>query len=182
MADEPGRNLTIQELQEVSRRHESKLVIEFGTDQIMTWLGVYLIFGLGFVFKVEELFTGNLACYPDNYNESVSKSFIQFASVSCWEIPQSTKIAQHCSARDEIAERNNVICAVKIIPYILFAHAFLALLPTVCWYLLYGSPLLGHLKLIKFILKNTCKAISKVKTVPSTGKPYDKNSVHLIGS
>ena len=57
----------------------------------------------------------------------------------------------------------------------------LALLPTVWWNVKFGPRLLGHLKLIQFTLDNTCKAISKLKVVEYTGRPYDKDGNHFIG-
>ena len=50
---------SVQALQEVFKKHEDNLVIEFGTDRIVTWLSVYFIFILGAILKIEELF-GNL--------------------------------------------------------------------------------------------------------------------------
>ena len=53
---------SVQALREVFKQHEDNLVIEFGTDRIVTWLGVYFIFILGAILKIEELF-GNWFIY-----------------------------------------------------------------------------------------------------------------------
>ena len=50
---------SVQALRDVFKQHEDNLVIEFGTDRIATWLGVYFIFILGAILKIEELF-GNV--------------------------------------------------------------------------------------------------------------------------
>jgi len=176
---------SIKELHDISKQHETNLVIELGTDRIITWLGVYFIFVLGVFFKIEELFTGNLAYYPGSFNESVSKAFIQFASINCWEIPQNSLEIKHECIRGNMTNFDALNMAkyfIKLFPYALFLQALISLLPTVCWHLYFGSRLIGYLKLVQYILDNSCKAIINMKEVVSTGKAYDKDGVQLVGS
>ena len=177
----------LQELQQLSQEHENKLVIELGTDRIVKWLGVYFIFILAALLKVEEILGSSqkLTCFPENYLEPVSKSFIEFATHSCWESSEIGSSAEHCASANatNLAKSNNASAKIiiKILPLVWFALAFLNYLPTVWWHLSYGSRLLGHLKLIKYVLESTCQAINELKEVEYNGSPYDSDSVHLTG-
>ena len=177
----------LQALQHVSQEYETKLVIELGTDRIVKWLGVYFIFILATLLKVEEILgsSQNLTCLPENYLEPVSKTIIEFATRSCWESSEIGRSTEHCVAANATnsVKINNASAKIiiKLLPLVWFVLAFLNYLPTLWWHLSYGSRLLGHLKLIQYVLESTCQAINELKEVEYNGSPYDSNSVHLTG-
>ena len=189
MADisQPKAVGALQVLQHVLQEYESKLVIELGTDRIVKWLGVYFIFILAALLKVEEILgsSQNLTCFPENYMEPVSKGIIEFATHSCWESSEIGSSTEHCVAANATssAKSNNASAKIiiKLLPLVWFILAFLNYLPTAWWHLSYGSRLLGHLKLIQYVLESTCREINELKEVEYNGSPYDSDSVHLTG-
>ena len=182
-------NTSVEELHNASKLHENNLVIELGIDRIVTWLGVYFIFILGILMKVEEIFgSRSLACFPENYTNAFTKSESELAPLNCWELSSTANYAKSCLPRnfssvnqEDFANLDNVKHIVKLFPLLLVFQAFLTSLPTVWWHFNFGSRLLAHLKLIQFLLDKICEAINKINNVPYTGRPYDSDSVHFIG-
>ena len=183
-------NTSVEELHKASKLHENNLVIELGIDRIVTWLGVYLMFILGVLLEVEEIFGfgRGLSCFPENYTNTFTKNEAELASLNCWEISSSAIYGNHCLQRGsssvnlaDYTKLDNVKYIVKLFPLFMIFLAFLTSLPTVCWHFNFGSRLLAHLKLIQFLLDRICEAINKIEKVDCSGKPYDSDSSHFIG-
>ena len=184
------RNNSVEELRKVSKLHETNLVIELGIDRIVTWIGVYFIFILGFLMEVEQFFESGrgLACFPENSTKSFSKSDAELAAFNCWEITSTENYANHCLKKNttsdkqsDYAKLDDIKIIIKLLPLLMIFMAFLTSLSTVWWHFNFGSRLLAHLKLIQFLLDKICEVISKNKKVKYISRPYDSNSFHLIG-
>ena len=183
-------NTSVEELHKASKVHEANLVIELGIDRMVTWVGVYFIFILGFLMEVEQLFESGrgLACFAENSVKCFSKSEAELASFNCWEITSTANYANHCLQRNSTYDNqadytrlDSVKNIVKLLPLLMIFMAFLTSLSPVWWHFNFGSRLLAHLKLIQFLLDKICEAISKIKKVKYNSRPYDLNSSHFIG-
>lgn len=45
---------SIDRLDEAAKQHEQDFVIDFGSDRLIKWVGVYLFLGLAIVVKIAE--------------------------------------------------------------------------------------------------------------------------------
>ena len=109
------------------------------------------------------------------------------ASLNCWEIPSTANYAESCLQRNSssVSQSDNVQLdrvklLIKLFPFLFVFLAFLTSLPTVWWHFKFESRLLAHLKLFQFLLDKICEAISNIKNVEYTGRPYDSDSVNFI--
>lgn len=174
-----------------SQKHEKEIVIEFGPDRILHYIGVYLVGFLAVLTKISELAAASLSCHPAG-NTSTDGEFISYARTYCWE--SSTVVSSELNSTDLCGNatsqfESNLLkdpatfkAVIRILPYAMIIEALLYALPSVWWHYRVGAKLMGHMKFMRLLLNDIYESVKPIKMgIYRSKSSYDSQSYYLNG-